>query len=1295
MVKTQFNADTMKDLLMIKLLSDAVKTYKGFPFRLTTLTGGLIFSLAVLTISLPAYGNQNDPFYKLRFERLTVEQGLSQSSVLCSLQDSRGFLWFGTYDGLNRYDGDAFKIYRYDLKDDRSISDNGIRALVEDHDGIIWVGTSNSGLNAYDRKTDSFKRYLHDPNKSGSISGNEIRCVFVDSRGTLYVGARNGLNIYDRKSDTFKSFKHDPDDGTTLSSSHVESVGEDTEGNIWVGTELGLDLYRPEDGSFKHYLDNVTEIDIPAGEGLNVTSILSKNKGIVWAGTADGIFRVNKDDGSYHIVLKDQDISFIYEDRGKNIWVGMVNGLAHTSLEEFLNSHNNQDVFRIYRHDAFDAESLAHDFICSVTEDQSGILWFGTYGDGISKHCPARMAFGLIRHEPWHENSLNGPLATAVCQDDEGLIWVGNYNYGYNIINRATGEVKRFPMSAISDNPDEDRVQYIMKDSLGNIWIGTGASGLFRFNKASNEYTRYQHDENDPESLSQNNIYYIFEDSNGTIWVGTSKKGLNRLDRKTGKFKRYLPDKKNPDSISHKRVRHIVEDKQGRLWIGTNKGLNLFDPKTEKFRHWKHDPEDPFSLSHNRVTPIILNEDGSIWVGTDKGLNLFDPKTEKFQRITEKNGLRSDAIQCLLKDSKGDLWMSTFKGISKYNHKSGVIRNYDTQDGLQGLEFWFNSFFKNDKGELFFGGVKGLNVFKPEDITDNKHVPPVVLTSFKIMNKPVKLPENISETDQFNLTYHDMFFSFGFAGLDFNNQAKNQYAYKLEGFDKEWVHVGNTRTATYTNLDHGEYVFRVRAANNSGVWNNDGLSVRVVISPPFWRTLWFRAVFGLSVIILVFGAFYIRIRALNRRNEMLDRLVGERTAELEDEITERKQIQVELQESRDRMEEKVIERTSELENVNEALKQSERMVRENFEKMKQAQTSLVEQFDLLNTMMDSIPTPVFYKDLDGRFLGCNEAYADFFGISRKDILGKTVFDTAPKETAEYLHKLCMETFEHKEPSIQGSHLITIAGIRHDILFHRALFRDGGGAPAGMVGVMVDITEMKKIEGELIEHQGKLKRMGAELSLAEERERRRIAEDLHDHIGQSLALSKIRLKALAQIMTDPEIVNYLDEICVTVDEMIKESRSLTMDLSPPVLYEFGFEAAVEWLAEQMKDKHDIDFRFEGDGKAHFSNNDDRVILYRVVRELLTNVVKHAGSTTAFISISEHNGLVRIDVRDNGKGFDPADQQIKAVNQGSFGLMSVRERLENLGGYMEIESEKGRGATVSLFIPVNTNTPDDEE
>ena len=807
-------------------------------------------------------------------------------------------MWFGTFDGLNRYDGNDFKLYRHDQDDPHSLSDNTIRGLIADHTGTLWIGTWAKGLNQFDRSTERFIRYQHNPDDPHSLSNNSIRSVLEDRTGSLWVGTMAGLNKFDRDTKQFTRYLHEPDNPNSLGSNIIEAVYEDRAGVLWVGTGAGLDQFDPATERFVHYQHNP---DDPQSLSQNsVRSIYEDSSGTLWVGTMAGLNEFDRDTGQFiryqhdpadPSSLSHNTVFMVYEDEAGILWVGTWGG----GLNKF---ERDTETFTHYQSNSADPHSLSNNNVWQIYEDQAGMAWIATDGGGLSIIDRGGKPFRHYRPIPGDPNSLSHNAVRAIYQDQGGVLWIGTNGGGLDKFDRQTEQFKNYKHDP--DDPNSLRsnaVWDIYEDHMRNLWLGGMGSGLIKFDRDTERFTQYQHDSRNPHSLSNDNIFAIFEDRTGIFWIGTNHGGLNRFDRETEQFTRYQHDPDDPDTLSHNQVTTIYEDRSGVLWIGTMGGLNKFDRKTEQFTHYQHDPDDPNSLAVDAVFSLYEDRRDRFWIGTmGGGLDKLDRENDQFIHYTVKNGLSSNTVWGILEEDAspdeegGNLWISTTWGLSRFNPQTGTFRNYDVSDGLQGNSFLpVNSYYKSNSGEMFFGGAKGFNAFYPEQIVDNPQIPPVVITDFQLANKPVPiggdsvLQESILETDHLVLSYLDRVFSFEFAVLNYRAPEKNRYKYRLEGFEAEWNEVDNTRRfATYTNLDPGDYVFRVIGSNNDGILNEEGTSVRITVTPPTWEALWFRISMVVVAIGLLAGGYRWRVSAIETRSHKLEIQVAQRTQELQD-----------------------------------------------------------------------------------------------------------------------------------------------------------------------------------------------------------------------------------------------------------------------------------------------------------------------------------------------------------------------------------------------------------------------------
>jgi signal transduction histidine kinase/ligand-binding sensor domain-containing protein/class 3 adenylate cyclase len=864
--------------------------YEKSFFNINKVTFLVIIIFFNLSVNLYAQRN------KIKFEHISIEQGLSQSSVKCILQDNQGLIWFGTEDGLNKYDGYRFTIYKSNPDNHHSLSDNHIFSIYEDKSRILWIGTFD-GLNKFDRKKEQFTQYKHNSENLHSLSHNYVRSIYEDKSGSLWIGTYGGgLNKLipsenDGSPPSFTHYTHDSDKPFSLSNNNILSIYENKSGFLWIGTDGGgLNKFDCEKEQFTHYMhDSNNPFSL---SNSNILSIYEDKSGVLWIGTKGGLNKLDREKQQFSHYQHDPNIPFslshnyvlsIYEDQSGSLWIG-TNGRG---LNKFKREKNQ---FIHYKHDSDDPLSLSNNYIRSIYEDKSGLLWIGTKG-GLNKLDREKQQFSHYQHDPNNHFSLSNSYIFSIYEDKSGSLWIGTYGGGLNKLvpsenDRSPPTFKHYKHdSNIPFSLSHNYVLSIYEDKSGSLWIGT-QRGLNKFDREKEQFTHYKHDPDNPFSLSHNPVLSIYEDKSGFLWIGTNG-GLNKFDREKEQFTHYKHDPDNPFSLSHNYVLSIYEDKFNVLWIGTNGGgLNKLVPSENDgsppiFKHYKHDSNIPVSLSHNYVLSIYEDQAGSLWIGTQRGLNKFDREKEQFTHYGEKDGLANNVVYAVLEDAHKNLWLSTNNGLSKFNPMDESFKNYDVKNGLQSNEFNQGAYFKSKSGELFFGGINGFNIFHPDSIKDNPHIPPVVFTDFQIFNESVNirkdddaenrhdysLAKHISVTEKIELSYRESVFSFEFAALDYRLPEKNKYAYKMEGFDKNWINTNaDRRFATYTNLDPGNYIFRVKGSNNDGVWNKEGTSIALSITPPPWKTWWAYGFYIIALISSIVG--YIQYRTKTHRKEI-------------------------------------------------------------------------------------------------------------------------------------------------------------------------------------------------------------------------------------------------------------------------------------------------------------------------------------------------------------------------------------------------------------------------------------------
>lgn len=800
----------------------------------------------------------------LHFQHINHFQGLSNNTIECIFQDSKGFMWFGTRDGLNRYDGYEVISYRTITGDKSSLSDNYVTCIYEDQRGGLWIGTLN-GLNYYDRSENHFKRYKHKAENPSSISCNRISAL-TEIGNELWIGTYGGgLNRYQSHTDRFVSYRHQPNK-FGLIDDFINCFYLGAKQELWIGTQHGLSLLDLKQKKIKSFPHHALEKD------LDIITIAADDAGKLWLGTNnEGIYIFNRSqyqydkqhyNDTYPEQLASNLIRAIIKDRQQRLWIGSING--GLSLYEPKKAQ-----FTHYTAEPDKPSSLSQRTISALYEDRQGNLWVGTHRGGINLYSPKAKKFELFRKNAY-VNSLGYNDITSFCEDSKGRIWVGTDGGGMDQFDPKTKQFIHYRHDP--KNPSSlasNAVLHIMEDRKSRIWVSTWGGGIHLFNPSNGTFKRYQHDENNSESISSNFVHEVFEDSQGQFWIATYYGGINRFDPEKGSFSRFTQGEDKQSIISGNNIVAIEEDQHGYLWFGTDDGgLNCYQPKLGRIVHYLQ------NLEKNPYVRIIFNDSkGRLWLGLDR-LYLFDQETHEFVPYPTKLDLSQAYIKGILEDKQGNFWLSTAKGLVRYHPDYQQYRSYNMNDGLQDMEFEAGAYLKTSDGAFLFGGINGFNLFYPERLITNDNRPPIYFTSFELFNKKVNvgqtgspLKQDISVTKQIQLSYQQSSFSISFAALNYIASGNNQYAYKLEGFDKDWIYT-HDRKATYTNLNPGEYVLRVKASNNDGIWNETEQTLAIKISPPFWATWWFRSVSICTLAILLI--WYIQTSREKHRQRLED-----------------------------------------------------------------------------------------------------------------------------------------------------------------------------------------------------------------------------------------------------------------------------------------------------------------------------------------------------------------------------------------------------------------------------------------
>ncbi len=821
--------------------------------------------VSMLLLSSLLLPNQAPGPEEIKFTGITINEGLSQNTVYCSFRDLKGFMWFGTEKGLNRYDGHGFKVYVHDPENSNSLGYDMVLSIFESprEPGILWIGTGGGGLDRFDTMNNTFHHFVNDDSDPGSINSNNIRCISQDSNGDIWIGTESGISIFNRSKSNFKNFMIDSGQSVP-----VLSIQEMEEGKLLLGT-WGKGIYMILTHK-KKIIPFCMNKDIEEIRHSQIRALLIDREGDIWAGTSSkGLYQVKIDKNGRCIYknfrsgkgLNCNIIRDLNQDRFGFIWIathgGGINRFDPRSGISSFHTHSDEKT-----------GSISNNIVLNVFEDKEGLVWAGTFGGGVNKYHNKKSNFEIIRFSQNIKGKAGQNSISSLYTDSKGNILVGSMgsigsSIGY--IDTISKTIKYFPIEESSNSYLSGNIIFsIIEVSEGKFWLGTWGKGLFLLDTIKGNIIKSDTIIKRTSNLKSQRILSLQITNSGDLLEGTWGDGLNIIRHDLAHIDSYKNDPEDPHSLSNDKVRAVHCDNYNNIWIGTEKGLNKFDPDNKSFIRYLHRKNVAGSLSHNIILSIFSDKAGQLWIGTEQGLNLYDRKMDQFKHFGIESGIHGESIYGILEDRNGNLWISTNKGLNKFEKETGHFLNFDVRKNVSKYEFSLAHTLGLD-GKMYFGSVEGIIVFSPEKVKQDLFKPEIILTSFKKFGKEVYLRQNISALSTLEISYSDKIFSFDVSSLSFANSAKNKYKYKLEGLIDEWIDLNNKHTISFSKLDPGSYILKVKGTNSDGVWNDSITSLKLIITPPFWQTWWFRFVIIILILILIQVWHRTRMSRLKQR----------------------------------------------------------------------------------------------------------------------------------------------------------------------------------------------------------------------------------------------------------------------------------------------------------------------------------------------------------------------------------------------------------------------------------------------
>ncbi len=1192
----------------------------------------------------------------MRFERFGTDEGLSENTVLTILQDSQGFMWFGTQEGLNKFDGYVFTVYQADPVNADSLTDDYITVLLEAGDGAIWVGTYYGGLNRFDQNKNSFTHFTPDALDPGSLPDDRVNALYEDSNGRIWVGTRGGLSRFNPNSQDFDHFQHDSADEASISSNVVQVIFQDRDQNIWVGTPHGLNLFEESTGSFKRFLtDFETGIE-------NVVSICNGEGNNIWLGTNGGLVNFNTKNFTYNVFLHvegnpkslgSNQINIVYRDPSGNLWVGFKDdGISLVSDWE-----GKQGQIISFSNQPSDENSLSNDDVRTIFQDRSGVMWFGTFGGGVNRANPATRAFGRLKHNPEDLNTIASDQIVSLAFDPvRKSLWIGTLNAGLDQMNLETGEFTHFrhiPGDDTSLNGDNVNLLYV--SIRGDLYVGTQGGFLQTYDE---DLLGFVPAKSMPDTVEDvRTTTAITEDSNGVLWLSQEYGELVRIDPESNQMGRFSLGTGLPDYIQDDMVLAIHADDSGHIWMGTeNQGLVMFDPGMGTFLILNKDGTSK-GPSHNSITDIHADHAGMIWLGTGGGgLNRFELGTGEFTYYTTSDGIPSNRILGIEEDLDGNLWLSTANGLVRFDPTSGEVRRYDTRDGLQENAFNQDAHTSSSDGALFFGGMNGLNAFYPEMIEENQVIPAVVITKVSLFSE-ILVRDIDGCTASLTFTHDQNFISFEFAALDFTAPEDNQFAYMMEGVDEDYILTSDKHNADYPDLRPGRYRFKVLGSNNDGVWNTAPTCIEIKIKQPFWATWWFIGLVGLFLAGSVVGGYRWRLSTIEKQRQELALDVFERTTEIE----RRRQMASGLSE------------VVRLLNTNQPLEKSlDFIVQQSIGLTAASKAVIFERQDNHVVARSCYPEGETYSlDLSDPNSNTASCLLESVFLNRLLIYSRLNPATLKSDSkwelvsGEYRTALCTPLLVDEE---------VYGGL---VLYY--------GEDRTFTPEEINLAHALADQASLAIANDRLK--GKAQDAAVTAERNRLARDLHDAVTQTLFSTSLIAEVMPKIWKkNPDTVEQrLEELRQLTRGALGEMRTLLMELRPSSLDEAQPRELFKHLADAFTGRSGVPVELNVEPSIDcIIPVEVKNVFYRIAQEGLNNIFKHAEATRVWFRYTCGEEAITLTIIDDGLGFDQKD-----IPPGHMGLGIMSERAKSIQADLNVVSRPGEGTTLRLVWRFDRN------